>query len=208
MFSSIKKYFKTKLFNILLSENDGFKLKFFQLAQNEFKKKSLDEYRHKYKIDKSFRFNGDMILFYGEGEIICRENSYISDYSMLQSFTGCKIEIGKGCSLSSNVRIFTQTNIADQDFDKTEIEIKTGNVIIGDHVWIGSNVVINPGIKIGANSIIGANSVVSKDIPEFAIYGGVPARLIRQKKYNQLIYKLITNEIKKNFSNGRRWIYW
>lgn len=60
---------------------------------------------------------------------------------------------------------------------------KCGNIIIGDGVWIGTNVVISPGVKIGNNCIIGANTMVTKDVPDFAIVGGVPAKLIRYKKF-------------------------
>lgn len=182
MMASLKKYFKQRLFNILLSENEGFKTQFLQKCSYELKAQTLIKYRKKYNIADSFRFNGEMILFYGDGEIDCGEDSYVSDYSMLQSYNGFKITIGKKCSISSNVRIFTQTNVADQDFFNEKLEIKTGNVLIGDYVWIGANVVINPGTTIGNNSIIGANSVVTKNVPENTIYGGVPAKLIRVKQ--------------------------
>lgn len=92
--------------------------------------------------------------------------------------------IGKGCSISHNVRIYTQSLDADQDFSKSGLIEKTGDVIVEDYVWIGANVFINPKIKIGKNSVIGANSVVTKDVPPFSIVGGVPAKLIRMKKIN------------------------
>ena len=181
MLAFFKKYISKKIFNILNTENEGLRLQFLERINKEQKEQRTNYMRQKYQIASNFRFNGEMILFYGEGEIICKEDSYVSDYSMLQSYTGCKILIGKGCSISSNVRIFTQTDVADQDFSSSKKEIKTGDVIIGDYVWIGANVVVNPGLKIGNNSIVGANSVVTKDIPENSIYGGVPAKLIRMK---------------------------
>ena len=54
-------------------------------------------------------------------------------------------------------------------------------MLIGDGVWIGANAFINPGIRIGSNTVIGANSVVTKNLEANSIYGGVPAKLIRQK---------------------------
>ncbi len=51
--------------------------------------------------------------------------------------------------------------------------------MIGDHVWIGNNVVILPGIQVGDHSVIGANAVVTKDVPEYAVVGGVPAKIIK-----------------------------
>ena len=55
------------------------------------------------------------------------------------------------------------------------------DIVIGNKVWIGSNVFIREGINIGDNSIIGANSVVVKAVPENAIVGGIPAKIIKYK---------------------------
>jgi tetrahydrodipicolinate N-succinyltransferase len=54
-------------------------------------------------------------------------------------------------------------------------------VEIGNDVWIGNNVLIMDGVKIGDGAIIGAGAVVIKDVPPYAIVGGVPARLIRYR---------------------------
>lgn len=140
-------------------------------------------FKKKYSISTTFLFQGTDIRFYGDGEIIGGNNSYIGSLSTIQSDIGCKVYIGDFCMISHNVRIYTQTNLADQDFRLSrEHKIKKGNVEIGNGVWIGANVFINPGVSIGDNSVIGANSVVTKDVPENAIYGGVPAILIRNKK--------------------------
>ena len=135
----------------------------------------------KYDISSSFRFNGEKIKFYGAGEIIIGENSYIGSYSTIESFSECKVFIGKNCRISHNVRIYTSTNEADQDFNKQILDRRAENVIIEDAVWIGANVFINPGIRIGQNSVIGANSVVTKNVEPNSIVGGVPAKLIRMK---------------------------
>ena len=52
---------------------------------------------------------------------------------------------------------------------------------IGDNCWIGGGAIILPGVKIGKNSIIGSGAVVTKDIPECEIWGGVPARKIKNR---------------------------
>jgi len=56
-----------------------------------------------------------------------------------------------------------------------------GQVIIGDGAWLGQNVCII-GASVGKNSIIGANSVVTKDIPDYCVAAGIPAKVI--KEYN------------------------
>ncbi|MBC7744356.1 MAG: acyltransferase [Flavobacterium sp.] len=138
-------------------------------------------YRSKYNISPAFRFNGINIMFYGNGQIDCGPNSYIGDYSTIQAYDNCKVVIGKRSQISHNVRIYTCSDVADQDFSKEERAIKMGDVIIGDYAWIGANVFINPGVIIGENSIVGANSVLTKNVEPWSIVGGVPAKLIRYK---------------------------
>ena len=52
-------------------------------------------------------------------------------------------------------------------------------IIVGNDVWIGGHVIVFPGVHIGNGAIIGAGAVVTKDVPDFAIVGGNPARVIR-----------------------------
>lgn len=52
---------------------------------------------------------------------------------------------------------------------------------IGNDVWIGNNVIIMDGIRIGDGAIIGAGAIVTKDVPDYAIFGGVPAKLIKYR---------------------------
>lgn len=54
-------------------------------------------------------------------------------------------------------------------------------ITICDDVWIGTRVIILPGVTIGKGSIIGAGAVVTKDVPEYAIVGGVPAKIIKYR---------------------------
>jgi maltose O-acetyltransferase len=139
-------------------------------------------FRSIYTLDREFRFNGKLILLYGKGSIIAGSKSYIGELSTLQAVEGHSIKIGTSCRISHNVRVYTQSDIADYDFSLENPPKKNGDVNFGDYCWVGANVFINPGITIGENAIVGANSVVTKDIPPFEIWGGVPAKFIRRKK--------------------------
>lgn len=58
-------------------------------------------------------------------------------------------------------------------------------------MWIGFDAVVLPGIKIGDGAVIGANAVVTKDVPPYAIVGGVPAKLIRYRFSSETIAKML-----------------
>ncbi|WP_310550963.1 CatB-related O-acetyltransferase [Paenibacillus glufosinatiresistens] len=70
---------------------------------------------------------------------------------------------------------------------------KNGKVHIGHDVWIGTDVVIMPGVTIGNGAIIGANAVVTKDIPDYAVAVGVPAKVQRYRFSEEQIR--ILNEV-------------
>jgi acetyltransferase-like isoleucine patch superfamily enzyme len=61
---------------------------------------------------------------------------------------------------------------------------KIAPVLIGRHSWLGQNVVILPGVTIGRHCVIGANSVVTKDVPEYSVVAGAPARII--ERFNKI----------------------
>lgn len=54
-------------------------------------------------------------------------------------------------------------------------------VTIGDDVWIGANVIILPGIQVGKGAILAAGAVVTKDVPDYTVVGGNPARVLKMR---------------------------
>ncbi|WLH02849.1 acyltransferase [Pseudomonas beijingensis] len=155
--------------------------KFVSVMRSTSWKITYAMYREQYELNKTFRFNGYYIQFYGPGRIEGGRNSYIGELSTIQSASECVVVIGANCRISHNVRIYTSSAMADSDFSKPPVGTKQGDVKIGDFCWVGANVFINPDVTIGENSVVGANSVVTKNIPPNEIWGGVPAKLIRRK---------------------------
>lgn len=96
-----------------------------------------------------------------------------------------RITIGDGCLFGANVFI---TDNFHGDNSREQLVIPPinrpldvrGEVSIGKNVWIGRNVCIMPGVKIGDGAVIGANAVVTKDVPEYSVAVGVPAKIIRK----------------------------
>lgn len=90
---------------------------------------------------------------------------------------GNNVMMGPECIIYTSNHCFERTDIpmCEQGFD----DIKP--VIIGNDVWIGGRVIILPGTRISEGAIIGAGAVVSKDVPPYAIVGGVPARVLNYR---------------------------
>lgn len=93
------------------------------------------------------------------------------------------LEIGNDVMMGPDVIILTHTH----NCDRTDIPMniqgspQPKKVIIGNDVWIGTRVIIMPGIKIGNGVIIGAGAVVTKDVPDYAIVGGIPAKILKYR---------------------------
>lgn len=85
--------------------------------------------------------------------------------------------------MGPDVVILTHTHNIDRvDIPMGKQGSRVARVIIGDDVWIGMRSIIMPGVKIGNGAVIGAGAVVTKDVPDYAIVGGVPAKIIKYRK--------------------------
>lgn len=95
----------------------------------------------------------------------------------IASSSRAKINIGKYCAIGFNVNILGISHAPEYPTGPVR-SIVEKVITIGNGVWIGSNVVIMPGVKIGNYSVVGANAVVTKDVLDFEVVGGVPAKLL------------------------------
>ncbi|HUA74512.1 MAG TPA: acyltransferase [Solirubrobacteraceae bacterium] len=110
---------------------------------------------------------------------------------------GAKTVMGQECTISAyqHVSIGRECIVADRvmliDFDHgvTEVErpirlqgIYKRDVRVGNNVWIGYGACVLRGVSVGDNGIVGTSSVLTRDVPENAVVGGVPARVIRMRE--------------------------
>lgn len=122
------------------------------------------------------------VIIQGKGKFVLGENSYIESFSVIG--VNEKIEIGRNVMIANSVSIRdTDHNFEDLDKPMLFQGIKTQPVCIKDNVWIGHGVVITKGVTIHSGAIVGANAVVTKDVPENAVVGGVPARIIKMRGF-------------------------
>lgn len=120
----------------------------------------------------------------GEDTII-GERASLDGRMQLENSNGGLI-IGNHVDIASEVMIWTsQHDVNDPQFKAIEEK-----VIIEDYVFIGPRAIILPGVTIGRGAIVAAGAIVTKDVPPMAIVAGVPAKVIGERKVEELNYRL------------------
>jgi acetyltransferase-like isoleucine patch superfamily enzyme len=145
------------------------------------------------------RINGAFIFESQEGEVIIGDRVSIGGNTSLISRT--KIELRNDIFISWNVTIYDHNShsidyrervkdrereIHEQRTNKTALitkdwgPVSSKPILIKDHAWIGMNCIILKGVTIGEGVIVAAGSVVTKDVPDWSMVGGNPAKVFKQ----------------------------
>lgn len=105
--------------------------------------------------------------------------------------TGCYLDNRRGIYIGNNVNIAHDTKIytLGHDINSPTFEVKGAEVIVKDYACIFSNVLIMPGVKIGKGAVIFPGAVVTKDVGDYEVVGGNPAKYIKTRN-KDLTYKL------------------
>lgn len=131
-------------------------------------------------VDESF---GIFQPFYTD----CGKNIHVGKNVFINM--GCKFQdqggifIGDGALIGHNVVLAT-LNHAESPADRASMI--PAPIHIGKNVWIGANATVLPGVTIGDGAIVGAGAVVTRDVPENTIVCGVPAKVLRTVKEEQV----------------------
>ena len=93
-----------------------------------------------------------------------------------------KIHIGNYVHTGANVMMIAFNHAFDtRDIPTIKQDYYDADIIIGDDVWIGGGAIILAGVSVGKGAIIAAGAVVNKDVPEYAIVGGIPAKILKYR---------------------------
>lgn len=122
--------------------------------------------------------------FYDPRNIVIGCDTIIGEDAVLDGRD--KIIIGDHVDIASEVMIYN----SEHDINSDDFRAINAPVIIEDYCFIGPRAIILPGVKIGKGAVVAAGAVVTKDVPSFSIVGGVPAKIIGERKLKKLIYKL------------------
>lgn len=122
--------------------------------------------------------------FYDPKNISIGEDSIIGEGVVLDGRD--LLVIGSHVDIASEVMIYNSGH----DVNDESFTAKNSPVKIEDYVFIGPRVIILAGVTVGRGAIVGAGAVVTKDVPPYAIVGGVPAKTIGERRNKDLHYHL------------------
>lgn len=123
-------------------------------------------------------------IFYKAGNITIGKDTIIGENAVFDGRD--ELKIGDHVDIASEVMIYN----AEHDINDEKFTAVTAPVEIGDYVFIGPRAIILPGVKIGKGAVVGAGAVVTRDVEDFKIVGGVPAKEIGERKLKDPKYKL------------------
>ncbi len=122
--------------------------------------------------------------FYDPKNISIGEDSIIGEGVVLDGRD--KLVIGNHVDIATEVMIYN----SEHDVNDENFIAKNSPVKIEDYVFIGPRVIILAGVTIGKGAVVGAGAVVTKDVPPYAIVGGIPAKIIGERRNKDLHYRL------------------
>ncbi len=94
-----------------------------------------------------------------------------------------KISIGNNVTVAADVRLYEHDMIQrmwneDESYNGPFLQVRKGEISIGDNAVLGARSIVLYGVTIGRNAVVGSGSVVTKDVPDYAIVAGAPARVV------------------------------
>jgi len=143
--------------------------------------------------------------------------SYMTDFSGNRDYAGLiapylypgapeRLVIGKFCSIAHGVRFITASSMHPMGgvstypfriFSRDDISAyreecaARGDTVVGNDVWLGFEARVMPGVRIGHGAIVAASAVVSRDVPDYAIVAGNPARVVRMRFDPETVARLL-----------------
>jgi acetyltransferase-like isoleucine patch superfamily enzyme len=165
---------------------------------NSFKRKWRKENSHNQTLPIA-KFDTNLVSVgigtYGELNVVSFSND-------------CKLKLGNYISIAQEVTFLLNVEHYTNHISAYPFKVKTlhiqkaeafskGDIVVDDDVWIGYGATILSGVHIGQGAIVAAGAVVTKDVPPYAIVGGVPAKVIKYRFSEEIINELLKVDYSK-----------
>lgn len=122
--------------------------------------------------------------FFEPGNVSIGDDTIVGDHVFLDGRAA--LAIGNHVDIASQVLIYN----SEHDLESPDFSAKTEPVVIADYVFVGPRAIVLPGVRIGKGAVVAAGAVVTSNVPDFAIVGGVPAKVIGERKNKNPKYTL------------------
>lgn len=127
---------------------------------------------------------------FSSAKIYAPWNLIMGDYSTIAPDVDCYnagvVHIGSHSTISQ----YSYLCSASHDYEKSNMPLEAGSIVIGSQVWIASDVFVGPNVEIGEGSVVGARSSVFRSLPEWKICLGTPARPVRSREIKGALREL------------------
>jgi acetyltransferase-like isoleucine patch superfamily enzyme len=110
----------------------------------------------------------------GRGSFVGRVEMHLHD----------RICVGNNVVINDGVRLLTASHMVDD----VDFRLVTGPIVIGDYAWIAIGAILLPGVSVGAGAVVGAGALITKDVPDYGIAVGNPARILGKSRSSGLRY--------------------
>lgn len=162
-------------------------------------------HKKKWRKENSHNYTSINSIFDHE---LCKVGNYsYGIINVLSNHSKSKVSIGDFCSIANNVcflinndhrtDVLTTYPIKSKLFGGASECVSKGDIIVQDDVWIGSNVTILSGVHIGQGAVVATGAVVAKNVPPYAIVGGVPAKVIKYRYPEEIVSRLLLVDYSK-----------
>ncbi len=132
------------------------------------------------------------------------EMTYVGASELVNTDIGKFCSIAKGCAIglaehrisyaSTSPVFYEKINSTGRSWVKDNSDPIEGRIKLGNDVWVGRNAIVLSGVNIGNGAVIAAGAVVTKDVPAYAIVGGVPAKMIKMRFLPEISEVLLKSE--------------